>query len=153
MQQFDYEIVHVSGTDSKHAVADCLSRLHGPAKGGTLSTAAMTRSRAKLDGAMSVVASESEERLLQEGGGSFCGSRSSMRLKALEAAKEHSKRHSLEAGTIMTTASAAIDSAGPAIDRMDPEPSRPVKDGTDLRNKRKREGDLEVSAAETTEPS
>ena len=83
MQQFDYEIVHVSGTDSKHAVADCLSRLHGPAKGGTLSTAAMTRSRAKLDGAMSVVASESEERLLQEGGGSFCGSRSSMRLKAL----------------------------------------------------------------------
>ena len=152
MQQFDYEIVHVSGTDSKHAVADCLSRLHGPAKGGTLSTAAMTRSRAKLDGAMSVVASESEQELLQEGGGNFCGSRSSMRLRALEAAKEHSKRHNLEARTIMTTASAAIDSAGPAIDRMDPEPSRLVKDGTDLRNKRRREGDLEVSAAETTEP-
>ena len=75
-----------------------------------------------------------------------------MRLKALEAAKEHSKRHSLEAGTIMTTASAAIDSAGPAIDRMDPEPSSSVKDGTDLRNKRRREGDLEVSAAEMTEP-
>ena len=42
MQQFDYTVVHVEGAGDKHAIADCISRLHGPQKQATLSTAAMT---------------------------------------------------------------------------------------------------------------
>ena len=42
MSMFSYDIVHVEGRDSRHAVADCLSRLHGPAHTKVLSTAAMT---------------------------------------------------------------------------------------------------------------
>ena len=42
MQQFDYTVVHVEGAGAKHAIADCISRLHGPQKQATLSTAAMT---------------------------------------------------------------------------------------------------------------
>ena len=107
MQQFSYEIVHVAGADSKHAVADCLSRLHGPAKGGTLSTAAMTRSKAKLDGTVSVVSLESGKQELNS-------RRSSGRLKALVTAKESSKGHHPETAVIMTDSSGTIDRAGPA---------------------------------------
>ena len=42
MSMFSYNIVHVEGRDSRHAVADCLSRLHGPAYTRVLSTVAMT---------------------------------------------------------------------------------------------------------------
>ena len=95
MQQFSYEIVHVAGTDSKHAVADCISRLHGPARGGTLSTAAMTRSRAKLDGTTSMVSLESGEAKLQTK-----ATRSSARLSANEATKGSSDRHHPETATV-----------------------------------------------------
>ena len=40
--KFDYTVVHVEGAGDKHAIADCISRLHGPQKQATLSTAAMT---------------------------------------------------------------------------------------------------------------
>ena len=42
MQQFDYTVVHVEGAGDKHAIADCISRLHGPHKQATLSTAAIS---------------------------------------------------------------------------------------------------------------
>ena len=38
MQQFDYTVVHVEGAGAKHAIADCISRLHGPQKQATLAT-------------------------------------------------------------------------------------------------------------------
>ena len=38
LQGFNYKVIHVDGTDSKHQVADCLSRLHGPAVKASLST-------------------------------------------------------------------------------------------------------------------
>ena len=146
MQQFSYEIVHVAGADSKHAVADCLSRLHGPAKGGTLSTAAMTRSKAKLDGTVSVVSLESGKQELNS-------RRSSGRLKALVTAKESSKGHHPETAVIMTDSSGTIDRAGPAIDSMQLDQSSTAMDGTDPRNKRKRafkeDPKIPVSAGET----
>ena len=130
MQQFSYDIVHVAGTDSRHAVADCLSRLHGPAKGGTLSTAAMTRSRAKLDGAMSMASLESGKQELLK--------RSSGRLKALEAAKVSSDGHHPETDAVTTDSSGTIERAGPAIDSMQLPQSSTAMDGTDPKNKRKR---------------
>ena len=33
MQQFNYTVIHVAGEDVKHAIADCLSGLHGPPRG------------------------------------------------------------------------------------------------------------------------
>ena len=54
MQQFDYTVVHVEGAGDKHAMADCISRLHGPQKQATLSTAAMT-TRAQSSAAKSAV--------------------------------------------------------------------------------------------------
>jgi hypothetical protein len=51
MQQFDYDVIHVAGADEKHAIADCLSRLHGPPRGvhaaRKVTVAAVTRSAAK----------------------------------------------------------------------------------------------------------
>ena len=44
LQQFNFSIMHVAGNDSKHVVADCLSRLHGPAHQSTLSCNAVLRS-------------------------------------------------------------------------------------------------------------
>ena len=128
MQQFSYEIVHVAGADSKHAVADCLSRLHGPAKGGTLSTAAMTRSKAKLDGATSMASLESGKQEVLK--------RSSERLKALDAAKASSDRHHPETAAATTDSSGTIDRAGPAIDSMQLPQSSNAMDGRDLRSKR-----------------
>ena len=93
----------------------------------------MARSRAKLDGAV----------LHKE------ANRSSLRLKALEAAKENPKRHHPETDAAMTTGSVTINSAVPAIDYMDPAVSSTAMDGIDLRNKRKSESDLKVPATKT----
>ena len=54
MQQFDYTITHVEGAGAKHAIADCISRLHGPQKQSTLSAAAMT-TRAQSSAAKSLL--------------------------------------------------------------------------------------------------
>ena len=49
LQQFDYDIIHVEGAGAKHAVADALSRLHGPVpkKLRRISLNAITRSKSK----------------------------------------------------------------------------------------------------------
>ena len=53
MQQFNYTVIHVAGEDVKHAIADCLSRLHGPPRGihseRSVSTAAVTRSQTSAE--------------------------------------------------------------------------------------------------------
>ena len=45
MQQFNYSILHVAGSDDRHAVVDALSRLHGAASQKTLSVNAITRAQ------------------------------------------------------------------------------------------------------------
>ena len=49
LQQFDYDIIHVEGASARHAVADALSRLHGPPprKLKRISLNAITRSHTK----------------------------------------------------------------------------------------------------------
>ena len=53
MQQFNYTVIHVAGEDVKHAIADCLSRLHGPPRGihseWSVSTAAVTCSQTSAE--------------------------------------------------------------------------------------------------------
>ena len=60
MQQFDYTITHVEGAGAKHAIADCISRLHGPQKQSTLSAAAMT-TRAQSSAAKSLLEEEASK--------------------------------------------------------------------------------------------
>ena len=48
LQQFNYRVLHVEGKDSRHAVADCLSRLHGPPPKLALSAAAITRAQSSV---------------------------------------------------------------------------------------------------------
>ena len=55
LQQFNYRVLHVEGKDSKHAVADCLSRLHGPPPKLALSAAAITRAQSSSAGSASKV--------------------------------------------------------------------------------------------------
>ena len=45
MQQFNYSILHVAGSDDRHAVVDALSRLHGADSQKTLSVNAITRAQ------------------------------------------------------------------------------------------------------------
>jgi hypothetical protein len=48
MQQFQYTVQHVPGKDARHAIVDCISRLHGPAPAVRLSAAAVkTRAATK----------------------------------------------------------------------------------------------------------
>ena len=48
MQQFDYVPMHVAGESETHAIADCLSRLHGPVRKTSISAAAVvTRAAAR----------------------------------------------------------------------------------------------------------